>query len=183
MTFAKATSRLRGDRFRQLREHPYSPLHVRPIEDNGKLIGYEHVSKEHGEHDGWVSDLVSPKTMTKLQWEGQKRILLQGTPWDTFDRDCCMLLENCFFARGQGIEFNEKALGILRQAQPEASGIDRYAVFGRTASGQANGLRGTFLEITGNLADCFIAWLKDRARKTAKNQPSDGNGPAKTHCN
>jgi hypothetical protein len=184
MTFAKAQARLRGERFRQLREHPCSPLHVRPIEDSGKLIGYEHVSEEHKKHDEWVSDLVSPKAMTNLQREGQKRILLrQGSAWETFDRDCCMLLKNCFFAQGQGIAFDEEALDILRQAQrPKASEIGPYAVFGRTASGQANGLRGRFLEIPGNLANRFIAWLKGGSRKAKKHKPRGGCGPAGAHC-
>jgi len=182
MTFAEADRRLRGDRFRKLREHRLSPFHVRPIMKNGELIGYEHVSDEHIKGGEWILDLMSPSAKPNVRVEERKLILRQGTPWQAFDRDCCMLLENRFFALGQGIEFDEVALEILRQAQPEKSGIDRYAIFGRTASGQADGLRGWFLEITGHLANRFIAWLKDRSRKAAKHHQDDGDGPAKTPC-
>ena len=30
--------------------------------------------------------------------------------WDSFDRDCCMLLRNFFFAQGQGITFDSDSL-------------------------------------------------------------------------
>ena len=165
MTFAEADRRLRGDRFRKLRDHRLSPLHVRPLFKNGELVGYEHVSDEHIKGEEWVSDLVSHSAKANVQVEGRKLMLRQGTPWQAFDRDCCMLLKNLFFASGQGIEFDEEALEILRQAQRGRSGIDRYAVFGLTASGQANGLRGTFLIINGDLAKRFIAWLEDRSRE------------------
>jgi hypothetical protein len=183
MTFAEAESRLRGERFRKLRAHSCSPLHVRPIEESGKFVGYEHVSDEHRKGDEWISDLVSPKAIAGLDRKGQKRILLrQGIPWETFDRDCCMLLENYFFARGQGIEFDEEALDILRKVLPKGSEIDHYAVFGRTASGEANGLRGMFLEITGRSANRFIAWLKDKSRRAKEHQSGDGDDAAKTSC-
>src|SRR5690242_19510817 len=39
MTFAEADRRLAGDRFRELREDPLSPLHVRPVPNSGMLVG------------------------------------------------------------------------------------------------------------------------------------------------
>jgi hypothetical protein len=182
MTFAEADLRLKGDRFRKLREHRSSPLHVRPIVESGDLVGYEHVSDEHINDQKWVSDLVSGSADRNVRVEGRKLILRRGTLWQVFDRDCCMLLENSFFAEGQGIEFDQEAVEILRQTQLGKSGIGRYAVFGRTANGQANGLRGTFLEVSPDLANPFVAWLEDRSRKAAKYQRNDGGGPTKTHC-
>jgi hypothetical protein len=182
MTFAEADSRLGGDQFLKLREHPCSPLHVRPVDEGGKLVGYEHASELH-KNGEWVTDLVSKSAESKIEVKGPKLILKRGrTPWQEFDRDCCMLLENRFFASGQGIEFGEEALEILREAQPEKSGIDGYAVFGRTVGGQVNGLRGTFLRISGDPAKRFVTWLEDRSRKASKHQKKGGNGPTKTHC-
>lgn len=183
MTFEEADKRLKGDRFQKLRNHQCSPLHVCPLSKDGKLIGYKHVSDEHINKEGWVSDLVSKSARGSVLVVGRNLILQQGTPWQAFDRDCCMLLKNIFFASGQGIEFDEEALGILRQAQPEKSDdISRYAVFGLRANGQADGLRGRFLKINGDLANQFIAWLEDRSRKVTKHQWSEGYGPTKTCC-
>jgi hypothetical protein len=182
MTFAEADRRLLGDRFRRLRDHRLSPLHVRPLFKNGELSGYEHVSDEHLKGEEWVSDLVSHSAKANVQMEGKKLMLRQGTPWQAFDRDCCMMLKNLFFASGQGIEFDEEALEILRQAQRGKSGIDRYKIFGLTSSGQANGLRGTFLKIPDDLAKRFIAWLEDRSQKASKHQRSEKDGPTKACC-
>jgi hypothetical protein len=149
---------------------------VQPIGDGSeKIIGYKHVSKQHIKHGAWVSDLVSPKAMRNVQVQGREVLIECGTAWETLDRDCCLLLENLFFARGQGIAFDKEAMGLLRRAQPGKTGIDAYAVFGRTAGGQVNGLRGTFLPIPGDLADSFMAWLKDRSRTVQGCQRNDGD--------
>ena len=182
MTFAEAAGRLRGERFRKLRDHPVSPLHVRPLVESGRLIGYEHVSKEHIRCGEWVSDLVSNSERQNVHVDGRRLMLRHGSPWEAFDRDCCMLLENRFFALGQGIEFDEEALDILRDAQPGRPGIDSYAVFGLTANGQANGLRGTFLELAGELAERFVAWLEDRPTEGATHRRDGCYGPTKTRC-
>jgi hypothetical protein len=185
MTFAEATRRLRGDRFQKLRDHSESPLHVRPIMDgSGSLIGYEHVSNQHIRNGEWVKDLVSPrKALGTVRVDGRKCLIRRGTAREPFDRDCCLLLENCFFAQGQGIGLDEEALSILRQAQPGRSGIDGYAVFGRTANGQAIGRRGTFLEMSDDLlANRFVQWLKDRSRTATQRHWPDGNRPTTTRC-
>ena len=97
----------------------------------------------------------------------------RGTAWEAFDRDCCLLLENCFFAQGQGIKFDKEALNVLRQVPPKRPGIDNYAVFGRTANRQVNGLRGTFLAMSGDLADHFVAWLKDQSQTLKNHQRNE----------
>jgi hypothetical protein len=169
MTFAEAHGRLQQDRFRRLRVHPCSPLHVHPVRSKtGDLVGYTHVSSLHSMDREWVSDLVSPKAMPNVHVTGERLSLRRGTPYKTFDRDCCLLLENYFFAQGQGIEFDGEGLRILRRAQRNKPEIDAYAVFGRTASGQVNGLRGTYLPIRGDVADRFVSWLKDRSHKARR---------------
>ncbi len=182
MTFAKADRRLKGDRFQKLRMDRYSPLHVRPLQGrNGSLSGYEHRSEQHRANEDWVSDLVS--AWRGFQKKGRSLILKDGwTPWEVFDRDCCILLENRFFAQGQGIEFDKDALKILKAVQPEKSEIDCYAVFGWTANGQANGLKGHYLAIEGELANRFVAWLEDRSHKEARHPQGDGTEPAKKSC-
>jgi hypothetical protein len=182
MTFCDADRRLRGNRFRKLRDDRDSPLHVRPLLEEGKLIGYEHVSNEHIKGGAWISDLVSNSARQNARVDGRRLILQHGNPWEAFDRDCCMLIENRFFAQGEGIDLDEEALEILREAQHDKTGIDSYAVFGLTVNGHANGLRGAFLDITDELADRFIAWLEERSAKPTVNERAGYDGTTKTRC-
>lgn len=192
MTFAEADIRLKGDRFQKLRNHQCSPLHVCPVSKDGKLIGYKHVSDEHIKKDEWVSDLVSkwpnPQPNPPVFLEGRKLMLRHGTPWEAFDRDCCMLLENRFFALGKdiqpGIEFDKEALDILGEAQDKKdkkSHIDDPAIFGRDVKGNVIARRCP-LKIPDNLTYRFIAWLEERSPEAGKHQLSEGYGPAKTCC-
>jgi hypothetical protein len=182
MTFAVAHRRLSGERFRELREHRSSPLHVRPIVKDENLVGYEHEHVSDLHIEGWVEDLVSDLKNGRVRPEGRQLLLHHGTTaWQAFDRDCCMLLENRFFAQGQGIEFDEQALKILREAQQEEKEIDDYAIFGRTKKQEAKGLRGTYLEITGGLADEFMKWL-DECAAEAGQQQRGGAGRVKGKC-
>ena len=64
----------------------------------------------------------------------------------------------------KGIEFDNESLRILRAAQPEASEICNYAIFGRV-NGKVVGRRGGFLELTDDLAKQFIAWFQMRCWK------------------
>jgi hypothetical protein len=170
MTFAEAFRRLKERRFKKLRDDECSPLHVRPV-----MGGYAHRSKLHRENQDWIYDFVSPRRESSFRIKCGRIVLRHAvSPEEPFDRDCCMLLENRFFAQGQGIAFDNEALAILKAAQPDESGIDDYAVFGRTANRQANGLRGSYLQIDGELANRFVKWLEGRSRKGAK-QPR-GNG-------
>jgi hypothetical protein len=181
MTFAEATNRLDGEQFSELRDDPMSPLHVRPLIEGGKLVGYRHVSFEHIEDNEWIADLTSKPE--KVGLSGRTiRLQPSATARDAFDRDCCMLLDNVFFAQGEGIRFDQEAVCILKGAQPGVRGIDDYAVFGVDSVGQANGLRGRFLEIEGNVADRFLAWLRDRARRVAARQSGTDGEPVKRSC-
>ena len=174
MTFAEADKRLKGDRFQKLRNHRCSPLHVRPVLEDGMLIGYKHVSDEHIKKEEWVSDLVSKSARANVLVKGRQLTLKHGKPWQAFDRDCCMLLENRFFALGKdiqpGIEFDEQAMDILREAQPEKSHIDDPAIFGRDNNGKVIGLRDHFLKIPDNLTNRFVAWLESRSLERVKHQ-------------
>lgn len=181
MTFAEAAGRIDGEQFSELRDNPMSPLHVRPVIEGGKLVGYRHVSFEHIEDNEWIADLTSKPE--KVGLTGRTIRLQPGAlARDVFDRDCCMLLDNAFFAQGEGIQFDQEAVSILKAAQAGVTGIDDYAVFGVDSVGQANGLRGRFLEIEGNVADRFLAWLRDRARRVTARQSGRDNEPVKRTC-
>jgi hypothetical protein len=181
VTFAEAVERLDGDRFSELRDDPMSPLHVRPVLEGNKLVGYRHVSLEHIENNEWIADLTSKPA--KVTLSGRTIRLQPGArARDVFDRDCCMLLDNLFFAQGEGIQFDQEAVGLLKAGQPGVTGIDDYAVFGVDSLGQANGLRGRFLEIEGNVADRFLAWLQDRSRRVAARHSGNDGEPVKRSC-
>ncbi len=174
MTFAEADKRLSGERFRRLREHPLSPLHVRPIFRDGSLFGYQHVSNEHRENDKWISDLAS-KPAQQVNIQKDRTITLRsGDAWYGFDRDCCLLLENQFFARGKGIEVDDEIVMMLREAQPQKQHIDSYAVFGLNAIGKVDGKTGSFLKISGELASQFVLLLNARATELIKYQSDVG---------
>src|SRR5262249_15330434 len=102
MTFAEAATRLDGDRFAEMRDDPISPLPVRPVLVGGKLVGDRHASREHIDDD-WIGDLTSEPEQVSLS--GRTIRLRPGAAAkDVFDRDCCMLLDNLFFAQGEGIQ-------------------------------------------------------------------------------
>jgi hypothetical protein len=181
MTFAEAAGRLDGDRFSELRDDRMSPLHVRPIIEGGKLVGDRHVSFEHIRDNQWIADLTSKPR--KVGLAGRTIRLKPGAVApEAFDRDCCMLLANVFFAQGEGIQLDPQAVSILKAAQPSATGIDDYAVFGVDSVGRANGLRGRFLEIEGKVADRFLAWLLDRAQRVVPRQSGNDDEPVKRTC-
>lgn len=182
MTFADAATRLDMDRFAEMRDDPMSPLHVRPVLVGGKLVGYRHASREHIDGDDWIGDLTSKPEQVSLS--GRTIRLRPGAAAkDVFDRDCCMLLGNLFFAQGEGIQVDAEAVAILKAAQPGVAGIDDYAVFGVDSLGQANGLRGWFLEIEGKAAEQFVAWLTDRAGRVLARRAGEGQEtPRKRFC-
>jgi hypothetical protein len=181
MTFAEAAGRFDGNRFSELLDDPMSPLHVRPIIESSNLVGYRHVSFEHMEDNQWIADLTSKPE--KLSLAGRTIRLKPGaSAREALDRDCCMLLDKVFFAQGQGIWVDQEAVSILKAAQPGVKGIDDYAVFGVDSVGKVNGLRGRFLEIEGNVADLFLAWLRDRAQRVAALQSGNDDEPVKRIC-
>jgi hypothetical protein len=181
MTFAEAAGRLDGDRFSEVRNDLMSPLHVRPVIEGGSLVGYRHISFEHIEDNEWIADLTSKPE--KVSLVGRTIRLQPGaTARDVLDRDCCMVLDNVFFAQGEGIQFDQEAVSILKATQPGVKGIDDYAVFGVDSVGQANGLRGRFLEIEGMVADRFVAWLTDRATRIAARRSGGEEETAKGKC-
>ena len=80
---------------------------------------------------------------------------------DAFPRDCCMLLENIFYARGEGIEISTEMLRLLKDEQSGKREIDRYAIFGVRSDGSADGRTGSWLEISGHNANRFLSLVRE----------------------
>ena len=161
MTFSRAWDALVGGRYKAMRAGKYSPLHVRPIKENGRLVGYKHINRLHTEkdEDEWVADLA-PKKPCYVTRFGDRLLLKRGvSAWRGFPRDACLLLENIFFANGRGLQVDGDLLSILKMAQPDRD-VDRYAVFGYQSNGHADGRTGNYLPLTGEYARRFIHWLQ-----------------------
>lgn len=153
MTFEQAYIRLQSKEYNKMRTIEVgSPLHVKLIKQ-GEISRYIHLENGHHIKD-WQADLSSRKQNSK-DFVNIKEA----------DRDCCILLKNIFWADGknkysekkiEGIDINRHLLDLLIQGQPNARMIDDYAVFGKDSKGSAIGKRGTYLNISGNLAEQIV---------------------------
>ncbi len=146
LTFERAYHICSSDKqFEEMMQLQNSPLHLEPIYDDGKtFIGYKLRSTIH-EDDDWISDVIENKNDPNVEIDlKNKTIILKNSSKrkDIFLRDCCFLCENIFFARGKGIDIDENILNIFRKVQPNKSGIDIPAIFGRRKDGKVNSLRG-----------------------------------------
>lgn len=189
MTFARAWNDLVGPRYQVMRNHSASPLHVEPIEDDaGRHVGYRHATKFHIEEPGkWIKDLTKKPGPCRYVTDTDKREIrvMDGvTPWDAFQRDVCLLLDNIFFAHGAGIEVDDDMLEILRAVQPEKlpDTIDSHAVFGRQKNGSADGKRNDYLKVEGELARRLMAIIKKRAHELTPKQAPICELEARARC-
>ena len=161
MTFAFAYSYLNGSRYTRMRERRDSPLHVRPLVDAGRLVGYEHRSELHAERDAWILDLVRFARSPLVGKDGRRLLLQEGaSSWNGFSRDACLLFENVFFASGSGREVDDRLVSILRDAQ-RGQNVDRYAIFGYRANGTVDGKTGSYLPLSGDCARDLIDWIRE----------------------
>ena len=161
MTFAFAYGYLNGPRYGSMRERRCSPLHVRPIVDAGRLVGYEHRSELHADRDAWILDLVRFARSPLIKKDGRRLLLQEGvSSWNGFSRDACLLFENVFFAWGRGREVDDRFVAILRDAQRRQN-VDKYAVFGYRANGTADGKTGSHLPVSGDCAQGLIDWIRE----------------------
>lgn len=166
MTFAHAYTELKDSKYQKMRNCESSPLHLKPMLEQGQLVGYEHISKMHERNDDWILDLVKQRRLKNVRRDGKRLLVKPGvTPWNAFPRDACILLENIFFvnkeANIKGLAFDDEGLQNLKQAQPDRK-IDNYAIFGYRKDGTANGRTGSYLEISTPQADVLIDWIKQK---------------------
>lgn len=161
-TFAAAYQKLDGSKYQGMRAHPCSPLHVKPIySPDHQFRGYEHRSDLHIEADRWITDILPERHCADIIAKGNQILLKRGAiQKQVFTRDCCLLLENIFFAQGKGISITDKMLDSLREIQPDKNNICPYSLFGRRSDGSVIGLAGQWLDITDHSAEQFIDLIK-----------------------
>lgn len=161
MTFETAYLSLISEDYQKMRERNDSPLHLKPLyDDTGKFLGYEHISLMHINNDGWIRDLIRTENPQIIR-EGNKLLFKPFSDRNqAFPRDCCILLDNIFFANGSGITINKEMVDTLIEVQPEREGISDYSIFGLRVDGSADGRTGRWLEISGNNAQKFFDLLK-----------------------
>ena len=175
MTFAHAFrlywARRNEPEVRFFLDYGYSPLHVEPIPKRGPLQGYRrrkttrmHFNAEKSDlrkkHD-WVMDFLANWEPSRLHGN---RLLLgdQKDPWLAFPRDACIVLENRFYANGNGIPINNTCIELLKRTQIDRnpSKITSYAVFGEKGGG-VDGRRGRHLQMDGEDAKDFVDWMEN----------------------
>jgi hypothetical protein len=163
MTFEYAYCNLTALKYQAMRRLSDSPFHLKPLYDaRGALIGYKHTSSMHARGNDWIMDLISRES-ERTEREGEELRLRKFDRFEAFPRDCCLILENIFYARGAGIKISGQILRVLKKAQEEKDDIDRYAIFGRQKNGSPNGLTGSWLEMSGEQADKFIKVIQSDA--------------------
>jgi hypothetical protein len=186
MSFAEAWARLAGPRYERLRSFSHTPLHLEPIRDAGRLVGYRHHGLEHSEENAWWDDLVPPRMRARRVSEASPSVLRLAVSrewWDGFPLDACLLLENRFWADGAGLELDDEVLALLRAAQPAASGVEGSAPFGRNGKGQAIGKRGSYLDVGGTIGAKLVGWLDRRApARSAEVGVQAGPAPRMRRC-
>lgn len=175
MTFAKAYGLINENeyevKFSNMLKRKDNPLHVKPYYDEeNKLKGYELISEEHKKNDLWMWDLMKPTKENKkrgLPIDGKLSLKPNEDPYKIFDRDCCFLCENIFWATetgGGGIVINDEMLCLLKKHQKligNAITVNSNAPFGKRKNGSIYGLTGNHLEFEGDEAEKFIAYLKN----------------------
>jgi len=185
LTFEKAYNTLSSDeQFKEMVMRKNSPLHLEPIYNETKtFIGYKLRSTEHEENNEWIFDVMKEKN-ADVRIKGKMLILKDPSRRkEVFSRDCCFLCENIFFAEGKGIDIGDDILRIFKKAQPDKTDIDKYAIFGRTKNGSANGLRGNYLEICEPLANKLVKAIIRRSEKMAiHNKPLKKNIQRRGKC-
>ncbi|MGA2717029.1 MAG: hypothetical protein ABSG41_28415 [Bryobacteraceae bacterium] len=169
MSFARAWLDLTDKRYSKMRQAEKTPLHVEPISgERGRPNAYHHHGLEHKENMAWIKDVATDAGSKVVRVEDSTVRLPSGTSWwDGFGRDICFLFENIFFATEGGKggrEIDNALVEILQEAQRDRQGVDQVAVFGLNAAGNPDGRVGSYLELSGLLADRFVAWLREERR-------------------
>lgn len=157
--------------FEEMRACDKSPLHILPVIKNDMFIGYK--SRETYHKNKWFEDFTSEKS--KLKIFNGKRIELKNPEerFDIFDKDCCLLFNNIFYAEGQGIEIDNETLNIFKEHPKLSSRADTitnpYFIYGKAgASDKAIGLQGNGLKFKGRLSKKLINCLMRKIQSLEK---------------
>ena len=132
MTFWEADKRLNGDRFRKLRDHKSTPLHVLPLLEDGQLVGFTNMwaKKSTRKDQKWVGDLASHEDNVRL---AEERLELGAgvSAWDGFDRDCCLLWRTCSSLRAASSSTKNRWRSWTRSSQKNRMRSTNTRSFGR----------------------------------------------------
>lgn len=159
--------------FEKIKNLADSPLHIQPIFENNLLIGYELRSSYH--FGKWFNDIASDKS--KLRISNKKKVILKNPDehHEVFDRDCCLLFENIFYAEGKGLEIDSEILTIFKEhphlSQRAHTITSRYYIYGKIeGSNRAIGLEGRGLKFTGTLGkklfECMLKKISSIEKTT-----------------
>jgi len=159
--------------------HKKSPMHIEPKYNNNEgslFIGYKFRGTFHSENNSWILDITSKKNQPELEISNMNLILKNPSKRkEIFNRDCCFLCKNLFFANGKGIEIDSKILKFLCIWQKNKMGIDKYAIFGKRKDDSADGLTGKYLIIQDNSVGNFIEYITDQINKIKIIDTNDKN--------
>ena len=187
MTFEFAYNHLSHPAWKDMRTLENSPLHLQPLySPKGDFVGYRHCSKYHNsepddtQYPDWVRDVCSSTSLEKKLIRKEDSLYLQPnvTRYQAFDRDCCFLCENIFFAEGKGMPVDDHIREILQRTQPDRKPDDvtTLAVFGKQSNGAIHGRRGSGLTITDQT---ITANLLDHIRRNKPKQPLNASKPSR----
>lgn len=176
MSFARAWLELDGPRYEKMRdESGYSPVHLVPLDGSGRPTAYRQRGKEHLEGAEWLGDVLDEEAREGVVVNGREVCLLPPLTWWTgFPRDICFRFENLFYATEGGLEIDEQLVNILADAQPDRTGVDSLAIFGRNAAAGPDGRHGRWLEVRGDHLERLIAWLASRAPRRLPGRTAPG---------
>lgn len=137
-----------NNEFPELFSDACSPLHVEPINEDGRF-GYKLRSKFHKKNNDWITDIVN--SINDVDIKGDKFLLNKDVPREKLVKDCCFTCENIFFAEGEGIEINNEISCFLRKSlklnyPDKAKTFSEYNIYGKTKDNKAFGFPGKWLE-------------------------------------
>jgi hypothetical protein len=175
MTFAHAWRSLVAERYEEMREDAWSPLHLEPLFEGERHIGYRHASLQHA--DQWLNDLTGKRSRLARSCtvtDSEVRVLAGYSPTTLFERDACLLLERRFVATGRGIDLSKAILDTLRDANFLRDGdtLDAYAPFGHRSDESADGKTGSWVELPSGVAERFMKLVEHGATGRAPQQPA-----------
>jgi len=159
--------------FENIRDMEDSPIHIEPIYDKNTLIGYELRSTYH--YGKWFKDIASFDS--KLRIINKTRIELKNPKerYEVFDKDCCLLFNNIFYAEGKGLDIDAEILNIFKEHPNLSSRVgtitNPYFIYGKILdTNKAIGLQGNGLKFAGalgqKLLDCILKKIKNIKKPT-----------------
>ena len=157
--------------FKKMRKLSDSPLHIQPIIENYQFKGYELRSTYH--RGKWFKDIATDKSKLKICNEKKVELKTPEEQFQVFDKDCCLLFQNLFYAEGKGLEIDNEILNIFKEHPKLSLRADTitspYFIYGKIKDTRnAIGLQGKGLKFKGLLSQKLLDCLLERIRNIKK---------------